>query len=200
MNDSHVYPPPAPDDTPLVLDAQGFLRTPFEIAERYGTIAPHDEYDHLRESALAAVAAPHRCPVCGGMVYGHPGPHVSHLEEAAGDPVAVGRLAAVMHDLDALADRRRFENDYTMTADALGPISAPRWRERPALVSVWTAHDTSEAGPTVDGAPATVTIEPVEAGAVLHVASDGPAGLWTVAVALTPESAAALARDLDAAR
>lgn len=79
-------------------------------------------------------------------------------------------------------------------------MTAPLWHERPALVSVWTDRDTSEAGPTVDDAPATVTIEPGDAGAVLHVASDGPAGLWTVAVALTPESAAALARDLDAIR
>lgn len=137
-------------------------------------IAPHDEYDHLRE-----------------------------------DAEAVAHLAAVMHDLDANADRRRFESDYTMTADALGPISGDDpaelralWRERPALVSVWTDRDTSEAGPTVDDAPARVNIEQGDGGTpVLHiVTSDGPRGLWTIALALTPESAAALARDLDASR
>jgi hypothetical protein len=75
------------------------------------------------------------------------------------------------------------------------------WHAQPALVSVWTAHDTAEAGPTVDDEDATVTVAPGDGSApVLHIATDGASGLWTIAVTLTPDSVAALARDLEATR
>lgn len=90
-------------------------------------VAPHDEYDHLRESATSA--ADDDCPGCG-RAWGH-APYCPEAGAPHPDPVALAHLASVMHDLDALADRRRFENDYTMRPDALGPISRPEDDDTP---------------------------------------------------------------------
>jgi hypothetical protein len=72
------------------------------------------------------------------------------------------------------------------------------WHAHPVLVSVWTDGDTSEAGPTVDYEAATVTVEPGDGTApILHIATDGSSGLWTIAVVLTPDTVTALVRDLN---
>jgi hypothetical protein len=55
-----------------------------------------------------------------------------------------------------------------------------------ATLSIWTDRDTAERGPTVDEAEAIVTVEQYESDGdvVIHLASDGRAGLWTVALTL----------------
>lgn len=57
------------------------------------------------------------------------------------------------------------------------------------FASIWTNKDTAERGPTVDEQAAEVSTDFAELTTVLHVATDGPHGLWTVAVTLDPENA-----------
>lgn len=64
------------------------------------------------------------------------------------------------------------------------------------FLDIWTNADTSESGPTVDSAPVDVEVE--ERGTnndtvVVHLASDGQYGLWSVALSLDPISAQSLA-------
>jgi len=60
------------------------------------------------------------------------------------------------------------------------------------FASIWTNKDTAERGPTVDEQAAEVSTDFAELTTVLHVATDGPHGLWTVAVTLDPENAVSL--------
>lgn len=66
-------------------------------------------------------------------------------------------------------------------------------------LAVWTDHDTSEAGPSLDYAPAAIEATDEDDGIVLHVVSHEPSGLWTVAVVLSPADADELAASLTAA-
>ena len=66
----------------------------------------------------------------------------------------------------------------------------------PAL-RVWTAEDTSEAGPTLDDEEATIEVDWDIDGATLHLAGhDERGGLWTVAIELPTAEAADLSRAL----
>lgn len=60
------------------------------------------------------------------------------------------------------------------------------------FVCIWTNKDSAERGPTVDEQSAEVTTDFAELTTVLHVATDGPHGLWTVAVTLDAENAVSL--------
>lgn len=72
-----------------------------------------------------------------------------------------------------------------------------------SLVSIWTGEDTSERGPSCDEQDAKVTVDDdaldmpdTDVPVLLHVAADGPAGLWTVALYLKPDEARTLAASL----
>lgn len=63
-----------------------------------------------------------------------------------------------------------------------------------SLLSVWTNEDTSEAGPSCDEREALVTVDDDRVDLpdtayplTLHIAADGPDGLWTVALHLNRE-------------
>lgn len=73
-----------------------------------------------------------------------------------------------------------FAKDEVRPAEAFG------------FVTIYTNKDTSEAGPTVDEESATIEVEQVVEGTLIHAATDGPSGLWTVSIVLTPAMAASL--------
>jgi hypothetical protein len=66
------------------------------------------------------------------------------------------------------------------------------------FVSIWTNEDTAERGPTVDEESASIIVEagPTDGTTLLHLTSDGPAGLWTAAATMTRAEAVRLAHAL----